>query len=120
MGVNNMSGYDTTPKPAFLLAMQNQKWSVSGALAELVDNSFGSGRGNADYCAIIHRQRQRVIEVLDNGQGMEYLGRIFQLGNTIGRAPGDIGRYGSGGTMALAGSSGRPRHPPGPFSMPDA
>ena len=32
---------------------------------------------------------------------MESIGRLFQLGNTIGRCPGDIGLYGSGGTMAI-------------------
>jgi hypothetical protein len=96
-----MAGFDTTPKPAFLLAMQNQRWTVSGALAELVDNGFGSGRGNADIVEIIHDIKTRTISVLDNGRGMEAVGRLFQLGNTIGRAPGDIGMYGSGGTMAI-------------------
>lgn len=93
--------YDTTPKPAFLRAMQSQKWTVAGALAELVDNSFGSGRGNASEVHIIHDTARRTLTVIDNGQGMEAIGRLFQLGNTIGRSPGDIGFYGSGGTMAI-------------------
>jgi hypothetical protein len=95
------NGFDTTPKPAFLLAMQNQKWTVAGALSELVDNSFGPGRGNARRVHITHDTRHRTITVLDNGVGMESIGRLFQLGNTIGRTPGDIGLYGAGGTMAL-------------------
>jgi hypothetical protein len=94
-------GFDTTPKPAFLLAMQNQSWTVAGALAELVDNGFGPGRGNADTVKIWYDTGARTVTVFDNGQGMEQLGRLFQLGNTIGRVPGDIGIYGSGGTMAL-------------------
>jgi hypothetical protein len=96
-----MSGYDTTPKAGLLLAMQNQKWHVAGALSELVDNAFGPGRGNASECHISHSIGDRTIAVFDNGQGMESLGRLFQLGNTIGHTPGDIGIYGSGGTMAL-------------------
>jgi hypothetical protein len=93
--------FNTTPKPAFLLAMRNQRWSVSGAISELVDNGFGPGRGNASRVDIIHDKTNGVIIVLDDGQGMESIGRLFQLGNTIGRSPGDIGMYGSGGTMAL-------------------
>jgi len=95
------NGFDTTPKPAFLLAMQNQKWTVAGALSELVDNSFGPGRGNATRVHITHDPKHRTISVLDNGAGMESIGRLFQLGNTIGRSPGDIGLYGAGGTMAI-------------------
>jgi hypothetical protein len=96
-----MTGFDTTPDPKFLRAMQNQKWTVAGALSELVDNSFGPGRGNAKNVHILHDPHRRVIIVRDDGQGMQAIGRLFQLGNTIGRAPGDIGNYGSGGTMAL-------------------
>lgn len=93
--------FDTTPKPKFLLAMQNHSWTVAGALSELVDNSFGSGRGDAERVVITHDVAKGTIEVLDNGRGLDELGRLFQLGNTIGRSPGDIGLYGSGGTMAL-------------------
>jgi Histidine kinase-, DNA gyrase B-, and HSP90-like ATPase len=93
--------FDTTPDPQFLRAMQNQSWSVGGALSELVDNSFGSGRGNADRVDIVYNTRKRTIVVFDDGQGMDAVGRLFKLGNTIGRSPKDIGEYGSGGTMAL-------------------
>ncbi|MBA3351942.1 MAG: ATP-binding protein, partial [Blastocatellia bacterium] len=93
--------FDTTPKPAFLLAMQNRDWTIHGALSELVDNSLGSGRGNADNIKITYDQKSRVIEILDDGLGMDEIGRLFQLGNTIGKSIGDIGLYGSGGTMAL-------------------
>lgn len=96
-----MKTYDTAPKPAFLRALQNQSWTMSGALSELVDNSFGPGRGNAERVIITNDQKNRWLRVLDNGVGMDHLGRLFQLGNTIGRAVGDIGLYGSGGTMAL-------------------
>lgn len=93
--------FDTTPKPYFLQAMRNQSWTVTGALAELVDNSFGPGRGNADTCYITYVTKTRTLTVVDDGAGMSNIGRLFQLGNTIGRSPGDIGLYGSGGTMAL-------------------
>src|SRR5262249_6514352 len=33
--------------------------------------------------------------------GMDAIGRLFQHGNTIGRAIGDIGFYGAGGTKAI-------------------
>jgi hypothetical protein len=92
---------DTIPKPHFLLAEQHQKWNVSGALAELVDNAFGQGRGNATDVDIIWDHRRRLLSVLDNGNGMDDIGRLFQLGNTIGRSINDIGIYGSGGTKAL-------------------
>lgn len=92
---------DTTPLPAFLRGQQNQKWTVAGALSELVDNSLGSGRGNADTVTIFHDTTHRVLSVLDNGVGMDAVGRLFQLGNTIGRSPGDIGLYGQGGTLAI-------------------
>ena len=92
---------DTTPKPHFLLAEQHQKWTVSGALAELVDNAFGQGRGNATEVNIIWDHRSRSLAVIDNGNGMDDISRLFQLGNTIGRSVNDIGIYGSGGTKAL-------------------
>lgn len=93
---------NTAPRPIFLRALRAQKWQVSGALAELVDNSFGPARGDATRCEIIHDPSKRRIWVLDNGKSMDGgIVRVFQLGNAIGMAPGDIGLYGSGGTMAL-------------------
>lgn len=96
-----MAKQSTAPKPAFLRAVQNQQWTVSGALSELVDNSFGTGRGNATEVRLAWYVKNRILTVCDNGQGMDDLTRLFQLGNTIGRGVGDIGEYGSGGTMAL-------------------
>jgi hypothetical protein len=93
--------FDTTPKVEFFRALENQNWNVTGALSELVDNSFGPVRGNATEVTISYDKRKQIITVLDNGQGMDALGRLFQLGATIGRGPKDIGVYGAGGTMAL-------------------
>lgn len=104
-----MSGFDTTPRPEFLRALQAQKWKASGALSELVDNAFGPGRGDATRCSITYDAARQVLTVLDNGKGMDGVGRLFQLGNTIGRAPGDIGIYGSGGTMAILWLASRVR-----------
>ena len=93
--------FDTTPRPSMLRGMQAQKWSVAGALSELVDNSFGPGRGNAAKVVITYSPKARTITVLDNGQGMEAIGRLFQLGSAPVRAPGDIGNYGFGGSFAV-------------------
>lgn len=96
-----MRMFNITPRPRMLLGVQNQKWTISGALAELLDNAFGPGRGNANTVKIIFDVTSRTLTVIDDGQGMEYIGRLFQLGNTIGRTAGDIGHYGSGGTQAI-------------------
>jgi hypothetical protein len=99
--INDGEFYDTTPRPSMLRAMQAQKWTVSGALSELVDNSFGPGRGNASQTHIIHDTKARTIDILDNGVGMSAIGRLFQLGSSPVRAVGDIGNYGYGGSYAL-------------------
>src|SRR5262249_20993966 len=91
--------FNCTPKPAMLRSVQNERWNVTGALAELLDNSFGSGRGNATTVTIFHEAR--TLTVLDNGRGMDAIGRLFQHGNSIGHSIGDIGEYGAGGTKAL-------------------
>jgi len=91
----------TRPKPSTLRALQNQSWTVHGAIAELVDNSFGSGRGAATQVTILWNAATRLLEVLDNGIGMTLIRDLFRLGETVGRRPDDIGEYGSGGTMAL-------------------
>lgn len=93
--------FNCTPKPAMLRSVQNERWNVSGALAELLDNSFGPGRGNATAVTIFHDLTARTLTVLDNGRGMDAIGRLFQHGNSIGHSIGDIGEYGAGGTKAL-------------------
>jgi hypothetical protein len=93
--------FNCTPKPAMLRSVQNERWNVSGALAELLDNSFGPGRGNATTVTIFHDLTARTLTVLDNGRGMDAIGRLFQHGNSIGHSIGDIGEYGAGGTKAL-------------------
>src|SRR5260370_12400476 len=97
---NSKFEFDCTPKPAFLLAVRNQDWTAAGAISELVDNSFGPGRGNANFVQITYDINHRTLVVRDDGQGMEAVGRLFQLGNTIGRVAGDIGIYGKGGTLS--------------------
>lgn len=94
-------GSSTRPKPSTLRALQNQPWTVHGAVAELVDNSFGQGRGAATQVTILWNAKTRLLEVLDNGIGMTLIRDLFRLGETVGRRPADIGEYGSGGTMAL-------------------
>lgn len=96
-----MSHFDTTPEPRFLRGLQNQNWNVAGALAELVDNSFGAGRGDARRVEIAYDPKTKIMAVLDGGAGMQAVGELFKLGATAGRTPGDIGEYGQGGTLAL-------------------
>lgn len=91
----------TRPKPSMLRALQNMSWTVHGAVAELVDNGFGQGRGAATQVTILWNPQKRILEVLDNGVGMTAIRDLFRMGETVGRHAADIGEYGSGGTMAL-------------------
>ena len=93
--------FNITPKPRMLLGVQNQKWNVSGAVAELIDNAFGPGRGRAKSVKIIYDSGTKTLTITDDGRGMEYIGRLFQLGNTVGHTANDIGHFGSGGTQAI-------------------
>ena len=93
--------FNVTPKPAGLRSVQNENWNMVGALSELLDNSFGPARGNANSVKVFYDAKARAISVLDDGRGMDAIGRLFQHGNTIGRAIGDIGFYGAGGTKAI-------------------
>jgi hypothetical protein len=93
--------FNVTPKPAGLRSVQNENWNMAGALSEILDNSFGPARGNANSVRIFYDAKVRILSVLDDGQGMDAIGRLFQHGNTIGRAIGDIGFYGAGGTKAI-------------------
>jgi hypothetical protein len=74
---------------------------MAGALSEIVDNSFGPARGNAHSVKIVYDAKARTLSVLDDGLGMDAIGRLFRHGDTIGRAVGDIGFYGAGGTKAI-------------------
>src|SRR5215831_1043028 len=93
--------FNVTPKPTGLRSVQNENWNMAGALSELLDNSFGPARGNASSVKIFHDPKARIVSVLDDGRGTDAIGRLFQHGNTIGRAIGDIGLYGAGGTKAI-------------------
>src|SRR5215471_14537611 len=87
--------------PAELRAKQHAKWKAEGAIAELVDNSFGPFRGDASEVIISYDSKARTLSVLDNGKGMDHIGRMFQGGNTGGTGIGDIGEFGAGGTLAV-------------------
>jgi hypothetical protein len=87
--------------PAELRSKQHAKWKAEGAIAELVDNSFGPFRGNASEVIITYDAKARTLSVLDNGKGMDHIGRMFQGGNTGGTGIGDIGEFGAGGTLAV-------------------
>jgi hypothetical protein len=93
--------WNTTPRPRLLEAEAGLKWSVAGAVSELVDNSFGPQRGNARNVTIIYNRTKRQLIVRDDGVGMEHIGQLFQLAEGVGRSIADIGKYGSGGTKAI-------------------
>ena len=95
--------FNVTPKPAGLRSVQNENWNMVGALSELLDNSFGPARGNANSVKIFCDAKARIVSVLDDGRGMDAIGRLFQHGNTIGRAIGDIGFYGAGRPSRCSG-----------------
>lgn len=97
-----MEKFDITPATNLIEAIQNQDWDAKGCYSEWFDNSLGQGRGNATFVRATWDQRTRTASVLDNGRGMEQVCDLFLLGKTAGRATGDIGKYGVGGTMALA------------------
>lgn len=89
------------PEPRMLRGLQKQSWSIHEAISELIDNSLGKIRGDASIIEVFHSPRKRILSVLDNGQGMEEVSKLFRLADTIGKSAGDIGQHGSGGTMAL-------------------
>lgn len=93
-----------TPTPAMLAGVYNANWKTEDAIAELIDNSFGEGRGNASIVRVRYTPEvgeNGLLEIYDNGRGMDDLLRIFKLGSTIGRIGKDPGRYGQGGTKSL-------------------
>lgn len=96
-----MNFFNVTPKPAMLRSIQNERWTIVGALSEIFDNSLGPLRGAAKRIDVFYDAKERHLMVLDDGNGMDAIGRLFQHGNSIGRGIGDIGEYGAGGTKAL-------------------
>jgi hypothetical protein len=93
--------FDVTSLPAELRAKQNAKWTVLGALAEIIDNIFGEKRGNAEIGYISYDPKSRTLTIWDNGQGTDHIGRMFQFGNTIGSGGFDPGVYGVGGKHGM-------------------
>src|SRR5262245_35605957 len=89
------------PSGRIIHGLRNRKWSIYGAIAELVDNSFGELRGNADTVWIQWDGKKRILRVLDNGRGMIDVADLFILGEGTTSGPDDIGKYGMGGCQAL-------------------
>lgn len=87
------------PLPHQILSIRNTPWTVWEALEEVIDNSFGPGKGNADNVWIVFTEDS--IIVADDGVGFDDINRAFQIGssNTYGHAT-DIGLYGVGLTHA--------------------
>jgi len=88
-----------TPKPSMLRAIQNQSWNVAGALAELVDNSLGSKRGDAGNVTITYEPRHRIIEVLDDGRGAN------DMATCVGSARQSVAVSATSASLAAAAST---------------
>jgi hypothetical protein len=88
-------------KPRILLSERNKDWTAVGALCELIDNSLGADRGNAEQVEIKWDKRKRILTIHDNGRGMEQVSYLFGLGDGTAGTNKDIGRYGQGGSAAL-------------------
>jgi hypothetical protein len=97
------------PKVHLLETFRHDPWPLVDAIEELVDNSLGEGRGNASRIDVQINTKTRRITVFDNGAGMEDIGRLFVLGDSIGYCKNDAGRFGSGGTRALLSYADNPQ-----------
>lgn len=89
------------PTARILLGYRNRQWTVAGALAELVDNSYGENRGAARNVWITYDKPH--LMVLDDGVGMTpNTSPLFVLGEGIEVLGGrDTGFYGMGGSEGL-------------------
>jgi anti-sigma regulatory factor (Ser/Thr protein kinase) len=96
-----MATTTTVPTPRILLGIRSKKWTVAEALAELIDNSFGEGRGNAQNVDVVIDRKRRIITITDDGRGTEDISALFTLGKGAPEGGDDIGRYGMGGSEAL-------------------
>lgn len=75
-------------------------FSPSVAIAELIDNAIDAG---ATTVEIQFDSAADTITIIDDGRGCEDMARFFDLGNTSALgAASRIGRYGVGGTKAVA------------------
>ena len=97
------------PTARILQAIRGKDWTVSAALAELLDNAFGELRGRASTVWIYWDPKPRNLVVLDNGQGMKDVADLFTLGKGEMSGRGDTGLYGVGGSEALVWLSNQTR-----------
>lgn len=89
------------PTARILLGYRNRQWTVAGALAEIIDNSYGENRGAARNVWINYDKPR--LTILDDGLGMEpHTAPLFTLGDGVEvRGGKDTGFYGIGGSEAL-------------------
>lgn len=90
------------PTPRILQSERNKDWTITGAISELIDNSLGADRGDADEVRIYWEPKTQILKVADNGRGMKQMSYLFRLGEGDQSNTGhDIGKYGQGGSSAL-------------------
>jgi hypothetical protein len=88
--------------PYMLHGVRSQDTPASQCVAELIDNSEGCARGAATEIVIRYDGVARVLQVLDNGVGMDNILPLFTFGDGVRYHAGDKGQYGMGGTTAIA------------------
>jgi Histidine kinase-, DNA gyrase B-, and HSP90-like ATPase len=91
----------TIPSTRLIRALTQEHWSISGALAELIDNAFGEERGDASTVQITWEPRRHLLIIADNGRGITRLRDLFYLGSEGVQGVRDPGYFGFGGTKAL-------------------
>ncbi len=93
--------YDTTPGARIYESVASERWTISGALAEFVDNSFGQGMST--QVAILDNRKLRTLTIQDNGVGMDQVGALLKLASDRVEAQSatDISQFGMGGSEAL-------------------
>ncbi len=82
-----------------LKSKRARAWSLSGAIEELLDNSFLHGHATKISVVISNTNG---IGIIDNGDGIDDINRIFQFGNSSAYHDlENIAQYGIGATDAL-------------------
>src|SRR5262249_31405543 len=83
-----------TPKPHILKSKRNKRWTLAGAIHELIDNSIGHGKAK-NISVIVDNKNG--IEVIDDGIGVDNINRVFWFGDASGTDDlAEIGQYGVG------------------------
>jgi hypothetical protein len=79
-------------------SIRSRNWNLAGAIEELVDNSLGHGKATE---VVVFIDNAKGIAVMDNGDGVDDINRIFRLGDASSHDDwAEIGQYGVGAKHA--------------------